>query len=146
MSEAINHFLDSPLTAEQIPVPEQRRSPESQQGSELAEVIDISTGQSGTEQPTVKIHGSVRVHGAKEHTPWTAEFPENELAYNGLVLLLPGWGGIKRSSRGERHANAVNGIATATFDPARVSGRDPVRNLIDSQHLHVDVAEAVLFA
>ncbi len=96
------------------------------------------------EQPTLKLHGSVRVDGAREEVPWTAEFPE-EITYNGLTLLIPGFGGIKRSSRDERHANATTGRPTASYDPARISG-SVIENLTNSQDLHTRTAEAVMFA
>lgn len=102
-----------------------------------------SIAQPGTgEVPTVLIHGSVRVPGAHEDTPWTLECPE-ELNYEGIVFLQPGYGGIKRSSRGERHANAAAGRATLSYDPARISSH-PLRNIRDSQALHTLTGEAIL--
>lgn len=96
------------------------------------------------QQPTVRLHGTVRVDGEKKPVEWTAEFPE-ELAYEGLTLLVPGFGGIKRSSRDERHANAVQGRPTISYDPARISGSIH-ENLFNSQELHTRTAEAVVFA
>lgn len=95
-------------------------------------------------QPTVKVHGAVRVDGEKKPVEWTAEFPEM-LVYEGLTLLVPGFGGIKRSSRDERHANALQGRATVSYDPARISG-SVKENLLNSQDLHARTAEAVVFA
>lgn len=95
-------------------------------------------------QETVKLHGYVRVEGGKEAVPWTAEFPE-QIAYNGLTLLIPGYGGIKRSSRDERHANALMGRPTISYDPARISG-NVIENLTNSQGLHTRTAEAVISA
>ncbi|CAN5334130.1 hypothetical protein BH09PAT4_BH09PAT4_07050 [soil metagenome] len=95
-------------------------------------------------QPTVKLHGAVRVSGEKKPVEWTAEFPE-VITYEGLTLLIPGFGGIKRSSRDERHANAVQGRPTISYDPARISGS--IReNLFNSQDLHTRTAEEVLYA
>lgn len=96
------------------------------------------------QQPTIKLHGAVRVDGEKKPVMWTAEFPEN-LTYDGLTLLVPGFGGIKRSSRDERHANAVQGRATISYDPARISG-SVCENLFNSQDLHSRTAAAVIFA
>lgn len=96
------------------------------------------------QQPTVKLHGSVRVDGERKPVEWTAEFPE-QIAYEGLTILIPGFGGIKRSSRDERHANAVQGRATISYDPARISGSIH-ENLFNSQELHARTAEAVVFA
>ncbi|MFA5003899.1 MAG: alpha/beta hydrolase family protein [Candidatus Saccharimonadales bacterium] len=95
--------------------------------------------------PTVTVHGSVKVCGAKEPVPWTAEFPEESLAYDGLTILIPGFGGIKRVSRAERHANAVGGRATISYDPARISG-NIYANVFNSQELHTETAEAVIYA
>lgn len=96
------------------------------------------------QQPTVKIHGSVKVDGAKEAVPWTAEFPE-EISYNGLTLLIPGFGGIKRSSRDERNANAEMGRPTISYDPARIGG-SVYENIMNSQDLHTRTAEGIIFA
>lgn len=94
-------------------------------------------------QSTYKVHGSVRVNGVKEPVPWTGEFPTEVLTYDGMTELIPGWGGIKRSSRDERHANAVLGRPTVSFDPARVTG-SIIDNLTDSQAKHAETAERVL--
>lgn len=96
------------------------------------------------QQPTVKLHGAVRVEGEKRPVEWTAEFPE-ALTYEGITLLVPGFGGIKRSSRDERHANAVQGRPTISYDPARISG-SVHENLFNPQDLHIRTAEAVIFA
>lgn len=93
--------------------------------------------------PTQKFHGQVRVPGLHEDIGWTLEVPEEGLAYEGLVLLLPGLGCVKRHSRGERHANAVAGEPTISYSPARVSG-NTVENLLFSQKLPCQTAEVVL--
>lgn len=96
------------------------------------------------QMPTVKIHGSVKVDGAKAAVPWTAEFPE-QLTYDGLTLLIPGFGGIKRSSRDERHANAESGRAAISYDPARISSNF-FESITNSQDLHTRTAEGIIFA
>lgn len=92
-------------------------------------------------QTTFLVHGSVHVEREGD-IPWTLEIPE-ELAYEGLTQLHPGYGGIKRSSRGERHANAVGGRATVSFDPARLS-ESWREDLSDAQALHIKAGSLVL--
>lgn len=97
------------------------------------------------EQPTQKFHGTVLAEDVKDPVKWTMEVPERELAHAGLTLLLPGFGGIKRSSRGERHASAVMGEPSISFEPARYSD-SLVEDLLRPQALHLRVATAVLEA
>ncbi len=96
------------------------------------------------EQETVMIHGAVNVDGAREPVDWTAEIPAEHIIYNGLTVLVPGFGGVKVSSRAERHANAVMGRPTISYEPARVS-YNVIENLFNSQDLHTRTAEAVIF-
>lgn len=93
--------------------------------------------------PTQKFHGAIRVPGLHEDIAWTLEVPEEGLAYEGLVLLVPGLGCVKRHSRGERHANAVAGEATISYAPPRLSG-SPVEDILHSHKLHAQTASAVL--
>jgi pimeloyl-ACP methyl ester carboxylesterase len=95
--------------------------------------------------PTTKIYGELRLWSTLENVTWTAEFPNDELTYDGIVMLVPGFGGIKRSSRGERVANAQNGIPCVSYDPARLSW-NLLGNLAGSQELHVRTADAVMSA
>lgn len=95
--------------------------------------------------PTTKINGELRLWSTLEAVSWTAEFPNDELAYDGIVMLLPGFGGIEQSSRGEREANAQNGIPCVSYDPARLSW-NVLGNLAGSQSLHTRTADAVMTA
>lgn len=93
--------------------------------------------------PTQKFHGSVRVPGMREDIGWTLEVPEDYVAYEGLVLLIPGLGCIKRYSRGERHANAVAGEPTISYEPPRLS-TNTAEDILHADKLQGRAADAVL--
>lgn len=61
-------------------------------------------------------HGRVQVE--RSDVDWTLEVPEN-LAYEGLTGFVPGYSGIKGSSRGPRGGMAHEGFATFSYTPAR---------------------------
>src|SRR5680860_652296 len=61
-------------------------------------------------------HGQIEV--GDDDVVWRLEIPEN-LAYEGLAIFVPGYGGIKGSSRGPRSAMADEGFAMLTYSPSR---------------------------
>ncbi|MDQ5972198.1 MAG: hypothetical protein QG553_357 [Patescibacteria group bacterium] len=60
--------------------------------------------------------GDVKV--GREDIIWTLELSEN-MAYDGLAIIVPGYSGIKGSSRKPRGAMADEGFATLSYTPAR---------------------------
>lgn len=99
--------------------------------------------ESDAPQPTQKFHGLARLPELHEDIEWTLEVPEDDLAYDGLVLLVPGLGCIKRHSRGERHANAAAGEASVSFAPARSSER-PLEDIFSAPKLQARAADVVI--
>lgn len=98
----------------------------------------LNQGQCG---PVFLIHGQENVFGSKVN--WTAAIPE-ELTQESLNVIVPGFGGIKRSSRGLRTANAENGAATVSYAPARDDNQSVFHNLTAPQDVHVATIDAVI--
>lgn len=83
---------------------------------------------------TQLVQGQVEVDGKRSN--WTLEIPEGELAYDGIAHFIPGYGGIKQTSRAPRGALASRGYATLTSDAFRggvLCSGDDIR---DPQRLH----------
>ncbi|MEO5627806.1 MAG: hypothetical protein ABIQ89_02860 [Candidatus Saccharimonadales bacterium] len=72
---------------------------------------------------------------------WTLEVPEN-LVYEGLAIFVPGYSGIKGSSRGPRGAMASEGYATATYSPSR-HGSSWYETARNPQILHAKTIKAI---
>lgn len=91
-------------------------------------------------------HGAIEVVGAKDPIPYTLALPsasQSEL----ITLIVPGYGAFKRTSRGLRDSLAAQeGIATVSYDPARIHGRrrGSLRDLFDPQALHLNTLEAIV--
>jgi hypothetical protein len=83
--------------------------------------------------------GEVKV--GRDDVVWTLEVPEN-LAYDGLGIFVPGYSGIKGSSRGPRGSSADQGIAVATYKPAR-RGKSWYETVTEPQRLHAQTIGAV---
>lgn len=86
-------------------------------------------------QPTHLVHGHVSTGGGVD---WTLEVPENP-TYQGLTFFVPGYLGIKQSSREPRKAGAQLGEATLSYSPAREDGLAWYKGWQDPQFLHVKV-------
>lgn len=90
----------------------------------------------------VLAHGSVEVPGAGKPINYTASVPL-ELASPLVHMIIPGFGGIKRSSRGLRNAMAEQeGRLTVSYEPARGGGT--LRDIFLPQRVHADTVEAIL--
>lgn len=90
------------------------------------------------------VHGQAIVPGAKQPVPYSVALPY-ELQSDTLGIIVPGFGAIKRTSRGLRDAFANEGVATVSYDPARVhsSARDLPRHLLNPQELHYETLGAI---
>lgn len=73
---------------------------------------------------------------------WTLEIPEN-LAYDGVVHFINGFGATKESSRPFRKAAAQAGYATVTCETARKDGQPVTARAFHPQALHLDTIYAV---
>jgi hypothetical protein len=78
----------------------------------------------------------------KDIARWTLEIPE-DVRYPGIATFIPGYLGIKQSSRSPRNAAAQEGIPTLTYSPSRDSGESPYDVYRDPQSLHVTTLQAI---
>lgn len=97
------------------------------------EIEDVSLSEEEI-KPTHLVQG--RVLAGKEIVDWTLEIPE-ELRYDGIATFVPGYLGIKQSSRKPRNALAQEGIAALSYSPAREGGESRLASFKDPQQLHV---------
>jgi hypothetical protein len=95
------------------------------------------------EPATDKFHGTACVAG--KAIDWTAEYPHDttEITSDSITFLVPGIASIKRHSRGERHATAVEGELTVSYAPAR-SGSNLMEDFLDPQRVHTSTLQAVI--
>jgi len=91
-------------------------------------------------QLTVVLEGFA--HADRFDVHWTAEFPEN-LAYNGLVHFINGFGATEASSGAYREASAQAGFATVTHEPVRKDNGRLVTRVRDPQRVHAQSMVAV---
>lgn len=90
----------------------------------------------------VLAHGAVEVPGAPAPVKYTVSAPEN-LASTVMHVIVPGFGGVKRSSRGLRNALAEQeNLLSLSFDPARGGGW--LQDVLDAQRVHADTLGAIL--
>lgn len=90
--------------------------------------------------PTTLFQGRVLV--GEEPVDWTLEVPE-QLRYNGIAIFVPGYMGIKQSSRKPRNALANEGIAALSYSPSRGGGESRLVSLKDPQLLHVETLRLI---
>lgn len=85
------------------------------------------------------VHGEAGVASAHEPIKWTAAIPDSP-TINALGLIANGFCAIKRSSREFREALAAEGLATVSYDPARVHSSllDLPRHTLNPQALHYE--------
>lgn len=87
-------------------------------------------------------HGAVTVPGTHEPVKYSVSVPET-LDSPVVRLIVPGFGGVKRSSRGLRDSLAAQeNVAAISLEPARYGGI--WRDLLDPQKVHFDTLTAVL--
>lgn len=86
--------------------------------------------------PVTLIHGQVVV--GRNTVLYTVEVPA-ELSHEGIAVLVPGFGGIKATSRGLRRELAQCGITTASYEPARNQPAIPSA----AQAVHIATLEAI---
>lgn len=84
------------------------------------------------EQGVYTTSGSLTV--GREEIEWRLRVPE-QLAYDGLAVIVPGFMGIHGSSSEPAKALASQGIATASYKPAR-KGISPYETVARPQVLH----------
>lgn len=90
----------------------------------------------------VLAHGTVEVPGAGDPVKYTVSVPE-KLDSPVVHVIVPGFGGVKRSSRGLRNALAsLENLVAISFEPARGGGI--VRDLLNAQKVHADTLSAIL--
>ncbi len=110
----------------------------------IAQLINIVRKRSSARESALRydqLHGSVPVPGCEGETPWTLNIP-HELDSPSIHLIVPGFGGFKRSSRDLRNTlSAQEKFASLSFDPVRKSGES---DLWDSQKAHKDTIPAIL--
>jgi len=95
----------------------------------------------GGQADFVLVHGAVDVPGAGDPVDYTLSIPA-VMRSPSLHAIVPGFGGIKRSSRGLRNALAgQEGVASLSFEPAREGGM--LRDLFKAQQVHVDTLAAI---
>lgn len=87
-------------------------------------------------------HG--RVVAGQDIVDWTAEFPENPV-YDGLAMIVPGYLGVKQSSRSPRHALYENDIACVSYSPARVGEKVWYDGYDDPQAVHAETLLAIAY-
>jgi pimeloyl-ACP methyl ester carboxylesterase len=109
--------------------------------------IDTPEQSFGSEEVAAEMMETVRAHGiveaAGDSVIYTVEAPESP-KYEGVGVIVPGFGGFKRTSRDLRHELALEGLTTVSFTPVR-HDRQPVwTRLADSQSAHVETLGAVL--
>lgn len=90
--------------------------------------------------PTRLFHGRIIAGG--DAVDWTLEVPD-DLAYDGLVHVIPGYGGIKRSSRQPRHAAVQQGYAALSYEPARHDKGGWWQAALNPQDLHAQTLQAI---
>lgn len=100
----------------------------------------ISVNGDKSRPPSHLIQGAVAV--GDEKVDWTLEIPE-DLRYDGLAEFVPGYLGIKQSSRKPRNALSDNGIAALSYSPARNGGESRLASFKDPQELHVRTLGAI---
>ncbi len=88
------------------------------EAASLAPVLQLHPPQEGDFDSGAHHFYQGEVKIGREDVIWTLEIPEN-LAYDGLAIFIPGYSGIKGSSRTPRGALANEGFATVTYTPAR---------------------------
>lgn len=86
------------------------------------------------------VHGAVKA--GSDTIRWSAQFPQ-QLRYDGIAMVLPGYGGIKQTSRGLREAMVEQGVPTVTYEPARRHHGPWWRGFLHPQQLHVQAIEAI---
>lgn len=87
-------------------------------------------------------HGSVAVKYAHDPVKYTITIP-TDVVHPTAHLIVPGFGGFKRSSRGLRNAFSLHqSTAAISFEPPRIGNR--LHDLFDSQRLHTDTIDAIL--
>lgn len=110
------------MSAEQISTPPENIHPQFE---------GVSLGGEGLR--THLVQGNVPV--GRDLVKWTLEVPE-EPRYDGIGLIIPGFLGIKQSSRNLRNALAQEGISSVSYSPPR-DGEEPVSDtFLDPQGLH----------
>jgi pimeloyl-ACP methyl ester carboxylesterase len=93
------------------------------------------------EPPTVCVTGGVDIAG--DSIPYTFECPEDRV-YDGWIIIEPGFGGIKPSSRRLRHELAVLGIAAASYGPSRTGAEGLFDTFKNPQLLHERSVGAII--
>jgi hypothetical protein len=91
---------------------------------------------------TVVLDGAVRIGGASRPIAYSVEFPE-ELNYDGIVVLTPGFGGFKQFTEAERQAHAQRGFAALSYAADR-SAANIRESLLTPQTIHSDTIAAIV--
>lgn len=121
--------------------PEASLSGQLQSAEELATVTNMHPLEEGVFDSGKHHFFQGEVEVGRDNVVWTLEVPEN-LVYQGLVIFVPGYSGIKGSSRGPRAAMAAEGYATATYSPSR-HGSSWYETAQNPQILHSKTVRAI---
>lgn len=106
-----------------------------QSGETLATVHAIHPQEEGVFSTMATLHGQVRVLGC--NVEFTRESPLDQLIEE-KVLIVPGFGGFKRTSRGLRGAFAEAGYDATSYSPVRRDRQSRRDQLVYPQQVHVE--------
>lgn len=110
--------------------------------AELASVTKLHPPREGVFDSGTKSYAQGDTSLRGEEIDWTLTVPEN-LAYDGLAVIVNGYTGIGQSSKAPREALADNGIATLSFSPAR-HGANWLEGVTNPQRVHAIAIKKVL--